>query len=62
MPGWDALFVGARWPKCGHPRTLENTLRNRGQYVRCRCCQNQRSQEWHERAHEDSSREALKDF
>jgi len=61
MNGWDVLIVGARWPKCGHPRTDENTLVNWGQ-SRCRRCQNQRSQEWHERAHEDSSREALKDF
>ena len=44
---WDGLVIGARWPKCGHPRTPENTLVNG--YERCRECHRARARDYWER-------------
>ena len=53
---WDGLIVGARWPKCGHPKTLENTLLNG--YERCRECHRQRTRDWWERLRFEAAEEA----
>jgi len=44
---WDCLIVGARWPKCGHPRTLENTQGGRGQSPCCKTCHRQYARDYH---------------
>ena len=41
---WDGLIIGSLWPKCGHPRTAENTLVNG--YERCRECHRARSRDY----------------
>jgi len=46
---WDGLAVGARWPKCGHPRTPENTQHSPRQAARCKECHRQLARDWWER-------------
>ena len=53
---WDGLLVGARWPKCGHPKTPENTLQNG--YARCRECHRQFVGDWWERQRYKAQEEA----
>jgi len=53
---WDGLIVGARWPKCGHPRTLENTLVNG--YERCKECHRQLCRDWWERLRFEAQEQA----
>ena len=47
---WAGLHAPPRWPKCGHPRTQENTrqCRNRtGPYTRCLICHRADNAAWH---------------
>lgn len=56
MSGWDGLMIGARW-KCGHPKTLENSLysQHSAGKARCRLCHRQRGLEYWERLRFEAS-------
>jgi transposase-like protein len=49
MSAWDALIVQARWPRCGHIKTLENTYRAAGQSAKCLTCKRNYSLEYFNR-------------
>lgn len=51
---WVGLSVGARWPKCGHPKTPENTQTGHRQSPRCRECHRQRGREYWERVRDEA--------
>lgn len=57
---WDGLVVGDRWPRCGHPKTPENTAG--GRQARCRECQQQRGRDYWERKRHERDDEARADL
>lgn len=55
---WDDLIIGARWPKCGHPRTPENTQGGHRQSDRCKVCHREAARDYYLRCCEGVSRGA----